>query len=426
MSKQILIALQTKLDDLENYQDINIESRLNALKEELHFYVLNFIYHHPKYSQWIMYGGSALRIIHGLNRMSVDLDFEIPVQITNEFLKELKNEIKKYFLINYDAKNDFLEITIKNKRGLLLKFKTGEKLNFGYASKKTHLKIDLNYFVAPKVRVENRPINRDQFSFVVKTYNMAGLMASKIAAIFLRGPRGVGEKTYPHKGRDIYDLLWYMNQQIIPDFDYLSTKKINLKNPKELFNKLTIEMNKVSNKNLEQDLLPLFFDQNLVQNWLANWRENYLQLKENYQIFLVKNLKKIIISEEFGTDNLFFTYQYDTEENKLVKITYAISDYWFLYQKKININTNNKVNNKIEFFDKNWKLSSTRKKLIEQYATLFYQKNKDYFKKTNQVILGNTISTKLIRIATKDLNQKKQICLDLPALISCELDDLLK
>ena len=32
-----------------------------------------------------MYGGSALRIIHGLDRMSVDLDFEISDTITEKF-----------------------------------------------------------------------------------------------------------------------------------------------------------------------------------------------------------------------------------------------------------------------------------------------------------------------------------------------------
>ena len=49
-------------------------------------------------------------------------------------------------------------------------------------------------------------------------------MASKIAAIFLRGTRGVGEATYEEKGRDIYDLLWYMSKRIVPDLDYLKAK----------------------------------------------------------------------------------------------------------------------------------------------------------------------------------------------------------
>ena len=75
MSEQISTILKRKLDDLSAYGGIDAETRRNALKEELQFYVLSFIYHHPEYGKWIMYGGSALRIIHGLDRMSVDFVF---------------------------------------------------------------------------------------------------------------------------------------------------------------------------------------------------------------------------------------------------------------------------------------------------------------------------------------------------------------
>ena len=79
MNDQILTVLKSKLDGLLSYgfSVTDSETRLNALKEELQFYVLDFIYHHPEYNKWIMYGGSALRICYDLDRMSVDLDFEV-------------------------------------------------------------------------------------------------------------------------------------------------------------------------------------------------------------------------------------------------------------------------------------------------------------------------------------------------------------
>lgn len=46
-----------------------------------------------------MYGGSALRIIHGLDRMSVDLDFEVSHEVTEKFLKKLKGKLKIILLI---------------------------------------------------------------------------------------------------------------------------------------------------------------------------------------------------------------------------------------------------------------------------------------------------------------------------------------
>ena len=131
MSEQISTILKRKLDDLSAYGGIDAETRRNALKEELQFYVLNFIYHHPEYNKWIMYGGSALRIIHGLDRMSVDLDFEVVHAITEKFLEELKEEVNGYFVDTFGAGADFLTIKITTGRGLLLKFHVGKELSLG-------------------------------------------------------------------------------------------------------------------------------------------------------------------------------------------------------------------------------------------------------------------------------------------------------
>src|SRR3989337_1686376 len=114
MSEQILAVLKRKLGELAPQGNIDAETLRNALKEELQFYVLNFIYHHPEYNKWIMYGGSALRIIHGLNRMSVDLDFEISHTITEKFLEELKKEIEEHFANTYGTSADFLAVKITN------------------------------------------------------------------------------------------------------------------------------------------------------------------------------------------------------------------------------------------------------------------------------------------------------------------------
>lgn len=427
MSEQIITILKRKLEDLAAYGGLNAETRRNALKEELQFYVLNFIYHHEEYSSWIMYGGSALRIIHGLDRMSVDLDFEVPHVVTEKFLEELKREIEEHFLNTYGADSKFMTAKITTGRGLLLKFHVGEELSFGHPSKQVHIKIDLNHFTAPKTVTEHRPINRDQLSFVIVTYNMAALMASKLAAIFLRGTRGVGAAVYEEKGRDIYDLLWYMSKKVVPDFDYLIAKGIDAKDPRALFDKLTLQMNKVSDKNLEQDLEPLFVNKNFITNWLSNWRESYLRLLEDYKINTITALSKIEIIQHFDTDNFSFTYTYNTENGRIIRIRYLISDYWINFKDgELSLVIDNKVSDLTKFHDSTASTSATIKKSLLQYATLFYQKTEKYFKKTNHIMLGDSIITKIIRATADNLNQKEQIVLNKSALISCELDDLLK
>ncbi len=426
MSEQISTILKRKLDDLAAYGSLDAETRRNALKEELQFYVLNFIYHHPKYNSWIMYGGSSLRIVHELDRMSVDLDFEISHAITEKFLEKLKKELEDHFTNTYDAGADFLTIKTTTGRGLLLKFHVGKELSLGNPSKQVHVKIDLNHFVAPKIVTERRPINRDQLSFVITTYNMSSLMASKLAAIFLRGTRGVGEAVYEEKGRDIYDLLWYMNKKVVPDFDYLVSKGINTKDPRTLFDKLTLQMNKVNDKNLEQDLEPLFVNKNYIRNWLKNWRESYLRLLDQYKIRTIKELESIGIHQDFLTDTFSFVYRYTTEDGGSVRIVYNLEDWIIFGEGNLQIEVDKKLEGKFDFRSNGVSSRPTPEDKLKQYATMFYQKTEKYFKKTNQIMLGDSIITKVIRMMADNLNQKEQIVLNKSALLSCELDDLLK
>ncbi|MCX6789486.1 MAG: nucleotidyl transferase AbiEii/AbiGii toxin family protein [Candidatus Gribaldobacteria bacterium] len=431
MSEQISTILKRKLNDLSAYGEIDAETRRNALKEELQFFVLNFIYHHPEYNKWIMYGGSALRIIHGLDRMSVDLDFEVSHAITEKFLEELKKEVEDYFINTYGVDADFLTIKITTGRGLILKFHVGEELSIGNASNQVHAKIDLNHFIAPKTVTERRPINRDQLSFVILTYNMGALMASKLAAIFLRGTRGVGDIVYEEKGRDIYDLLWYMGKKVMPDFDYLTAKGIDINNPKALFDKITIKIlnNPQTDANLKQDLTPLFLNQTYIENWLKNWRESYLRLLDEYKIHTITTLKEVVISEDFSTDNFSFTYTYNTEDKKIVRIRYTISDYWIDFTKDgdISVLIDNRISDITKFANDGANtIPASQQKKLKQYDTLFHQKNERYFKKTNNVMLGDSIVTKVIRMTADNLNPKEQIVLNKSALFACELDDLLK
>ena len=374
-----------------------------------------------------MYGGSALRICHGLDRMSVDLDFEVSRPVTEKFLNELKEEIKSHFKDTYGSGSDLLTIKTTTGRGLLLRFHIGDELGIDHPSKQVHVKIDLNHFTAPKTVTERRPINRDQLSFVIKTYNMSALMASKIAAIFLRGQRGVGEAVYEEKGRDIYDLLWYMTKKIVPDFDYLVAKGIDVSDPRALFDKLTLQMNKVNDTNLKQDLTPLFLNPVFIENWLTNWRESYLRLLDEYKIHTVATLEKINVHQDFHTDVFSFVYWYKAEDGKPVRIMYQISDYWIDFgDGNLSLEVSDKVKEMFEFNSNGWSSHPSSQDKLMQYAELFYQKTENYLKKTNRIMLGDAIVTKLIRMTADNLNQKEQILLNKSALLSSELDDLLK
>lgn len=432
MNDQIIAILKKELDDLAIYGELSADVRQNKLKEALQYYVLDFIYHHPEYSKWVMYGGSALRIIHGLDRMSVDLDFEVANEVDKNFLDKLDTEIKKYFTDKYGATDDFLTTKSISTRSLLLKFHVGDMLDFGHTSKQVHVKIDLNYFVAPKTVTERRPINRGQISLVVLTYNKGALMASKIAAILLREERGVADKTYEYKGRDVYDLLWYMRDKTTPDFDYLNAKlKGNGKQPMDirtLFDTLTTDLLNYEKMDdcLKDDLQHLFENPHQFNDWIRTWRETYLRLLDSYEIRTVTELEKIVVWSDLFKDMYSFIYWYKTSEGGLIRIVYTISDYWMYREGDLTIKIDRELEKKTEFSSNGRTSRQDSKDKLMQYATLFYRKTENYFKKTNRVMVGDVIATKVIRMTSDNLNPKEQILLNRLALESRELDDLLK
>lgn len=433
MSDQIIAILKRTLDDLSTYGELDGETRRNALKEELQFYVLNFIYHHRQYCKWVMYGGSALRVIHGLDRMSVDLDFEIALPVTAKFLKELQREIEEHFTNTYAVNASFLTTKITTSRGLLLKFHIGDELRFGHSSKQVRIKIDLNHFIAPKTVTEQILINHGQHSFIVLTYNKGTLMASKIAAILLRAQRGVGKNTYDYKGRDIYDLLWYMKDKTTPNFDYLNAKlkqqNKTMKDIRVLFDTLTTDLLNYKKMDgcLKDDLSHLFKNPHQFANWLNMWRDMYLQLLDSYKIGNIKALERVVIYQDVMNDTYSFIYWYKTVDDKSVRVVYTISDDWILFREgDLTIKIDNELKKNIEFASNG--VTSRRDPLdkLKQYATLFYKKTEDYFKKMNYVVVGDYIATKIICMTAQGLNLKEQILLNKSALESRELDALLK
>ncbi|MBU6388925.1 hypothetical protein KGQ71_00215, partial [Patescibacteria group bacterium] len=188
---------------------------------------------------------------------------------------------------------------------------------------------------------------------------------------------------------------------------------------------LTLQINKVSNTNLRNDLLPLFSDRTYIEHWLEHWLESYLHLLEGYRIHTIDSLETITVWQDIMADIFFYTYFYRTNNGKRVQIRYSISDYW-MGDKDITEEIDPQVEEKLELRSNGWTSKPAFEKKLKRFATLFLHKTETYFKKNNQVVVGDTISTKLIRMTADNLDRNEQIVLTRSALISCELEDLLR
>ena len=136
----------------------------------------------------------------------------------------------------------------------------------------------------------------------------------------------------------------------------------------------------------------------------------------------MENLVEVGVHQDFHSDNFFFIYYYKTEEGSVVRVVYTISDYWMTFRDG-DIPT--KMNDKIMALVTGQFKDNTTDKL-KQYVTLFYEKTEAYFKKTNHIMIGDSILTKTIIMTVGNFNQKEQIVLNKSALLSCKLEDLLK
>lgn len=259
----------------QNWPDFIIK---NALKEFLQFPVLSFLYSREKYQNFIFMGGSALRIAYGLPRLSEDLDFNLkPKDYKALDLNELGQELQDYF------KNDLLlkisfRAQSKDAPGperLYLKFPILQEL--GLASGKDesdflYVKIEpqVEDFKNPDYQVI--PISKFSYNFLIKTYSLKFLMTGKLNAIFEREWFKGENDEIDIKGRDYYDLYWYLEKNIEPDWQTLKDR-LNIKNRNELNKALKKKIDtEVTSEKLFFDLANFFKEQKFINDFCLNYK----------------------------------------------------------------------------------------------------------------------------------------------------------
>ena len=83
------------------------------------------------------------------------------------------------------------------------------------------------------------------------------------------------------KGRDYYDLLWYMQKQIVPNSDRLA-KSMHACTIGEAFGKIRQKVKAIKPRDLLTDLRPLFENGDFAQKWVKTFREQFEHLYGSY------------------------------------------------------------------------------------------------------------------------------------------------
>lgn len=234
----------------------------NLVKEYLQILVLDFIYSHQKYSQLVFYGGSCLSHCFDLPRLSEDLDF---VDLGKSIdLKNLAADLKVFFRKNtdLDLKTSYQKFRIYLKFPVLWELKLSEKNETNILVLKIEVFSEFSF--CKNYITEIVPLFKFNKSILIRTFNLPTLMATKLRAILYRKWEKTDKKGrvfIKAKGRDYFDLMWYLKKEIKPNM-----KCVELRSKEELKEKLLTLVDRVDPKSIQLDLEPLIENRNFVKN----------------------------------------------------------------------------------------------------------------------------------------------------------------
>jgi len=212
---------------LEKYDLSTADKTYEALREILQEIVLLGLYRAGFFNQAVFYGGTALRILYGLDRFSEDLDFSL-LEADEAFDLGVyeKNIVETLKSFGFEV-----DIQLKNQEGVIksafLKGNTAQHLLNIKAPDDVVKKYGKGRLVKIKFEVDTQPPLEFQSEkktqllpapFMINSMTTSSLFAGKIHVILCRN-----WSSRP-KGRDWYDLVWYIANGYEVDLTHLSAR----------------------------------------------------------------------------------------------------------------------------------------------------------------------------------------------------------
>ncbi|MDZ7611984.1 MAG: nucleotidyl transferase AbiEii/AbiGii toxin family protein [Candidatus Moranbacteria bacterium] len=219
----------------------------NLLREYLQYKILQIIFDSNYANKLCFLGGTALRIVHDNRRFSEDIDFD-NFSLNEDEFKEISELVRKRLEL------EGYEVEIRNvNKGAFRCYLKLPRLLFdnnlsGHKEEKILIQLDTashGFDYTPEIKLINK---FDVFSQIRVTPQDI-ILSQKIYTIFNRKRM---------KGRDFYDVV-FLFSKTQPNYDYLK-EKMNIKNGKELKNKLKTETEGVDFSGLAKDVEPFLFD----------------------------------------------------------------------------------------------------------------------------------------------------------------------
>ena len=176
---------------------------LNRLREYLQAFVLRSFHDGEAFRHLAFVGGTALRFLHGLPRFSEDLDFSMVAGAENSgaaWMGKVKRDLQLAGFQPEVTWNDRKLVHTGWVRVAGILYEAGLAAMPG---QNLAIKVEIDTRPPAGARCERRIITR-HLTFFLQHYDLPSLLAGKLHAVINR--------KYA-KGRDWYDLVWYLSQR---------------------------------------------------------------------------------------------------------------------------------------------------------------------------------------------------------------------
>lgn len=214
---------------LQKY-DLSKDDSYEALREILQEIVLYSLSDAGFFNHAVFYGGTALRILYGLPRFSEDLDFSlIKPDASFDLSKYEKAVLETLKTYGFEAQ---IETKIKEQSAVQSAFIKGNTIKHLLAINAPEdivknfnagklLKIKFEVDTQPPLNFEEeQKLHLTPAPFTVRSMKPSSLFAGKLHAILCRGWQN------RPKGRDWYDMLWYIQNKYEVNLMHLATRLI--------------------------------------------------------------------------------------------------------------------------------------------------------------------------------------------------------
>jgi len=216
-------------DMLRPYNPVTPADWLYAAREVVQEVALLGFWRSGFFEHAAFYGGTALRIFHGLNRFSEDLDFSL-VEDQNAVrlesaLSSVETELSAWgFSFEAETKSSGERTGIEsaflkgNTRINMLSVGVPDELNRHFLhNQKIKIKLELDTTPPPLASTEIKT-HLLPTPFHVRLYDLPSLFAGKLHAVLFRNWKS------RIKGRDFYDFVWYVSRNIPVNLPHLAAR----------------------------------------------------------------------------------------------------------------------------------------------------------------------------------------------------------